>query len=885
MGYPFSIIRNDRSKLKSSKRSGGCAIIIPTCFNFNSLNTPKFKDFELVAIDVFFPKFSLRLINLYLPPQAKNQTNNDFIKIITDLCNILLSLIQSSSNDIVICGDFNLNDIEWNSLNAKSEKSKIFLQFLVSSNLKNVVKSPTRVNPSTIYSCNQLTNNILDLVLLSNFNSLNHLSYHDDKITSDHKTLIFELNIQLSIPNPKPFLNYYKADYILLNHYFANYNWDSLFKQTNNINIIYNNFLQIVHNAINNFVPVSINKPPTNYPNHIKKLFKYRKDILSSSPTLTRPQQLKLIKVNNSIKTHCSRFLQYKEKKLALKGPKSIFNYIGKHLKSKTLVLPALKKSATSNEIIFDDLLKAKLFCDFFSSVYGTASEISFTNNHDFPFHTFTPHTIYEMLDKLKNKINNTPDDLPLIILKLCATTLAKPITKIINLSFSLGQLPDYWKTSIVIPLHKNDDKSLCSNYRPISLTSSLSKITERLVYNHFYAFLSVNNLISPAQHGFTKNKSVTTQLLETFEFVTSELELNHPVDIIYFDMKKAFDTVPHDRLIQKLISVNTPQWILQWIISFLTKRTFCVKVNDTLSEPAPVNSGVPQGSVLGPLLFLFYISDLPEFCKTTGVIVKLFADDLKALSSNLFTSSNPLQIFINKLKSWMDINGLTIAIHKCITLHLFSKRNPKYTYSYNNVVISDATSAVRDLGVLVDNELSWKDHVTHIATKASRRRFVLFKSLKSNDPKFLTLMYAIYVRPILEFCSPVFNPASYTNDNKKNALMKKLENVQRVATKLIFLRCPKLRNLANNSYQERLKILGLTSLEERYKKIDISTYSDILNGKAIADLNILTQTSITRGLKNKIVVPRAKKRVRFNFFTIKVGSHFQKISKTSNGS
>src|SRR5688572_3866248 len=114
-----------------------------------------------------------------------------------------------------------------------------------------------------------------------------------------------------------------------------------------------------------------------------------------------------------------------------------------------------------------------------------------------------------------------------------------------------------------------------------------------------------------------------------------------------------------------------------------------------------------------------------------------------------------------------MDINGLTVAIHKCITLHLFSKRNPKHTYLYNNIEIPDATSTVRDLGVLVDSEVSWKDHVAHIATKASRRRFVLFKSLKSTDPKFLTSMYAIYVRPILEFCSPVFNPATYKNDNK----------------------------------------------------------------------------------------------------------------------
>lgn len=115
-------------------------------------------------------------------------------------------------------------------------------------------------------------------------------------------------------------------------------------------------------------------------------------------------------------------------------------------------------------------------------------------------------------------------------------------------MSFSLGELPYHWKTSLVIPLHKKDNKSLCSNYRPILLTSSLCKITERVVYNHFYAFLSINNLIPPAQHGFTKNKSVTTQLLETFEFVTSELELNHPVDIIYFDMQKAFYTAPHDR-------------------------------------------------------------------------------------------------------------------------------------------------------------------------------------------------------------------------------------------------------------------------------------------------------------------------------------------------
>ena len=838
---PFNIIRNDRIK----KRGGGSALIIPSHYHFTVLKLPPIKNVEAVGVDLFLPSCTLRLITVYIPPipHSSHASTENFI----DLSDMLLSQINDSTHKTLICGDFNLPDIKWSSLTCSSAKSSVFLDFLKSASLTNAVTFPTR------------NDKILDLVLLSDPQLLVSCNSSDKKFTSDHKSI--ELSINASFPPPLPpkkRLDFFNTDFIAMNNFFATFYWEKLFKSSSNVNSVYLLFLEVIHFAITQFVPLIESDHKPYFPKHISSLFTHR-DFLLKKP-FNAFRQIKLQKVNSSIKRECDKFLRYKEKKLSTKGPKAIFNYIAKSIKP-SLIFPSLRN--TANELVFKDCDKAQLFAEHFSSVFSPSAPSS-PSPTNFPFSSYSAVTVSDILESLPNKVNTSPDGLPYIILKHCAVSLAKPITRLLNLSLSSGFIPDFWKTSIILPLFKKGDKHAFDNYRPIALTSSLCKITEKLVYDHLLAFFNSRNILPDSQHGFRQNKSVTTQLLETFEIITSELDKDIPIDLIFFDFSKAFDCIPHDKLLAKLKLAGVPDWIYAWISSFLLHRNFTVKINDSFSSSFPAPSGVPQGSVIGPLLFIFYVSDLPSFCSTPGVFLRLFADDLKAFSKDPLA----LQAFIDKLHAWCLLNGLSISLQKCSVMHFLPKLNIKTTYFYNGQPFPICTSAVRDLGVMVDSDLTWKAHIKSVTSKAYKKRFLLFKSLKSTNPSFLTKMYCCYVRPILEFASPVFNPT-------QKGLIAKLEQVQRSTTRLIFLRSPLLRSQVNISYPERLKILNLTSLEERLRNLDLSTFHAILTNTIQANLNLSTRISNTRGPPNKLVVPLANRSLRKNFFTIRVATEY----------
>jgi len=214
----------------------------------------------------------------------------------------------------------------------------------------------------------------------------------------------------------------------------------------------------------------------------------------------------------------------------------------------------------------------------------------------------------------------------------------------------------------------------------------SISKVFEKLLYNHLISFIEKNEIIPKVQHGFRKGKSVTTQLLETFNEFSIALENKQFIDVIYFDFSKAFDTVPHDKLVNKLYKIGIRGSLLQLLKNYLADRKFTVMIQDYKSDLVDINRGVPQGSILGPLFFLIYISDLPSFCETKDVKIKLFADDLKAytFSKNTKDFEINLQEFIIKLEKYAEENSLKLSAEKTFLLHIGPK-NPLHTYTLNN--------------------------------------------------------------------------------------------------------------------------------------------------------------------------------------------------------
>lgn len=275
----------------------------------------------------------------------------------------------------------------------------------------------------------------------------------------------------------------------------------------------------------------------------------------------------------------------------------------------------------------------------------------------------FTSDTVYRHLVKLKPKTGGGPDGLAALFLKNVAGTLASPLAFLYNKSFELSTLPTIWKTAVVTPVFKKGSPSLASNYRPISLTCIACKVMESIIKDKLIAYLLENSLITRQQHGFLAKHSTCSQLLECVNDWSIELNLRHSVDVAYIDFQKAFDSVVHSKLCYKLKSYGVSGKLLDWISDFLFNRTQAVKINNNLSDYVPVKSGVPQGSVLGPVLFLLYINDIVDLFGN-GLCVKLFADDLKIYAViNDIVDVNLLQAGLDALNVWSDDWQLPISI------------------------------------------------------------------------------------------------------------------------------------------------------------------------------------------------------------------------------
>ena len=388
----------------------------------------------------------------------------------------------------------------------------------------------------------------------------------------------------------------------------------------------------------------------------------------------------------------------------------------------------------------------------------------------------------------------------------------------------------------------------------------------ETLVRKQIMTHLAKNNLLSQQQHGFVTGKSCMTNLIETIDDWTQALEEDSSLDAIYMDFKKAFDTVPHQRLLRKLQATGIQGRTLKWIEAFLENRTQRVVVNGTKSSPAEVTSGIPQGSVLGPTLFVIYINDLPQHLNSK---VQLFADDTKIYGkSNTSQEQDLIQQDLNTLQEWS--NKWLLAFHpdKCHTIKLGKRKsNAEYYLKQQNGERSalNETTTEKDLGVLVDNQLAFKEQVASAVAKGNKVLGVIRRSFNTGDKEVFVKLYKSIVRPLLEYGNVIWHPTL-------KSLEKDIEDVQRRATKMI-------GSIKNLPYNERLRILQLPSLQHRRKRGDvIETYKYITGKYSSSKPEWPINNNQNRGNGYKLSKGRPKQRTRINFLTNRVINDWNKL-------
>ena len=542
----------------------------------------------------------------------------------------------------------------------------------------------------------------------------------------------------------------------------------------------------------------------------------------------------------------------------------TFYRFVNGKLSCKSGVGPL---KSPSGDMIVDDVSKAEMLSNYFASVFtvddGNLPEFNRRVDDDVYIDQiiFSAADIAKTITGLKCTRTTDPHGFNSLFLKRLKFLLAGPMCSVFTYIFSVGVIPSAWRESNVTPVFKKGISSDVSNYRPISLTSLFSKIFERIVKQQMLTYLLNHKLITTQQFGFLSKCSTCTQLLDCLNDWTLSIRNRHDTDIIYFDFAKAFDSVSHAKLVHKLQAYGITGRLLKLLSDFLSNRFQRVVLPNGVSTYRAVTSGVPQGSVLGPVLFLIFINDIVDVFADSNVYIKLFADDVKLyleIESN--SDHNELQDAINKIYDWSITWQLRLASDKCQHCHISLSRISQPSDYFVSDFKLPIVSIARDLGVLIDSRLTFRDHIKSVVSRGHLRAMQIWRCFLCKDTDILIKAFTTYVRPLLEYCSPVWSPTSV-------GLVNDLESVQRRFTK----RLPGFKLI---SYDDRCARLGIDRLELRRLRADLILCYKILHGLVLLssdDFFTIVCNRATRGHSYKLFLPESRVDCRKRFFAVRI--------------
>jgi hypothetical protein len=803
---------------------------------------------------------------VYRSPNSSAEDNHNVNILVNNLFD------KHGSERVVLTGDFNFPEVDWEEEACNKGVNHPAVKFLETVQQNYLFQHV--LNPTHHRALQQA--NILDLILSNEQGFVSSLEHLPPLGKCHHSVLDFKLCMKQAPPKRPDTTKYRfnKGDYDEMRAFAGVVAWPELLLDSDSVDGCWLKIKKVILEAREKFIPKvilkhnGVNSKRNSIPaTMLDKVRMKRRAFKMYKKYPTKANQDAYAKARNQVKWESRKLVMSKELHLAKEAknnPKCFYQYVASKTKPKENVSNLLKEDGTLTQ---NDREKTEVLNDFFGSVFINEPKDNIPTldcglDLDIQTLSVTQVQMCKALKALKVNKSPGPDEINPRILKELCNELSYPLTILFNKTMSEGKLPAEWKEAEVRPIFKKGAKCSAGNYRPVSLTPVVCKIFEGFVRDALCAHLVENKVLSDDQFGFTKGRSCVTQLLVTINDWMSSLDNGVPVDAVYLDLQKAFDTVPHLRLLQKLRGYGINGNLLSWISDFLSNRTQYVNINGHRSDKTSVTSGVPQGSVLGPILFIYFINDMPAqvSCKT-----KIFADDTKAYSEvdDGPASREKIQKCIDQLVDWTDKWLLKFNSQKCKVLHL-GRNNPQHEYYIkdgDHVRKLETTMAERDLGVVVDPNLTFEPHINGVVKKGNSIAGLLVRTITNKHSSIMVPLFKALVRPILEYGNPVWCPYLRKHINL-------IEGVQRRFTK-------KVIGVSNLEYEDRLRSLKLPSLEYRRLRGDLievfKIAHQLYDPTTTSSLLTFSADGLTRGHNFKITKMFNKSQQFHKFFTNRV--------------
>ena len=704
------------------------------------------------------------------------------------------------SQNLLLLGDFNEDLFNCNYHNLKD--------LLYLNSLKNIINEATRGNA------------ILDPIIVpTDFSYLDNGTITVPSHISDHKATYIILPFSYSTVHTfeRNIWLYNKANFESLNNKIKNFNWNNLLNCSINeaCRLFTNTFIDFVKECIpSKTITVRPDDKPW-FDSKIRKFCRLR-DRLKANALKTGKQndwdkyKKSRNKVNNLkkyAKEHFFNNLELTLNDLQSNDKRTFWKVIKHFVKGDTSTsIPPLSDLTNTNNFHITTQNKAECLNDYFASISSVDD-----SNVSLPCYNFKTQNKLNSFEISEDEIIELIKLLPLNkacghdlishrMLKPVAKSVAKPLSILYNRSLNEGVYPDVWKVANITPIFKKGDKSLVSNYRPVSLLSCCGKLFERLVFKNMYNFFLENNLLYKYQSGFLPNHSTSYQLVDIYHHICQTFDNKQYSCMVFCDISKAFDRVWHRGLLFKLKENGIDGQLLLWLTSYLNNRSQRVVFQATESSLKTISAGVPQGSVLGPLLFLIYVNDIAESLLS---LTRLYADD-----SSLYYSASSVQDIegiinhdLTMISHWAQQWLVNFNPSKTEAM-FFSLRGYETLPSlyFNNTQINFVDSH-KHLGLTLSNDGKWSEHIENILCTASKTVGIMRKLKYSIGRKALNQIYLSYVRPILEYSCLVWNGCT---DQNANSLEKLQNEAARIVTGLT--RSVSLENLYRECGWESLK-------------------------------------------------------------------------------